>query len=338
MRQIAGALGVGHVLEGSVRKGGSQVRITVQLVNAVTGVHEWADRYDRQLEDVFEVQDEITRRVAAILSERIWQAVARSIREKSPAQYGPYEWAFSAIGLIHHVEPDSNETAISHCRKALEHEPDLVQAHLGLGFGYYIDWAYMGNVDGAALEKAEHHAHRFRELSPDDANANAYRLLSRIFLATGRLEEAKRCVERSLAINCFDGDILLNKGLYILFAENAEQSMPWFDRVIEIHDETPHTVDFARMWKTFAHFASADYASAVSQMKDISSLRYLRSLIGAACFAQLGDCASAGTAAETAVAAHPGLRVCDLGFYRCFQDQEVRTRLSDALVKAGIPA
>ncbi len=331
-----GEIGVGFVLEGSVRKGGSRVRITVQLINAVTGAHEWADKYDRHLEDVFEVQDEITQRVVAILSERIWQSVAKDIRKKKLGEYGPYEWVYSAIDLVHQLEPDTIETAKSYCGKALEFDANLVPAHLALGFCYYTDWALMGNVDGAALEKTEHHARRLQELSPDDAHA--YRLLSRVHLATGKLEESKRCVERALALNPFDGDMLLNKGLYVLSTESAEQSMEWFDRVLEMHDETPHTVDIARMWKVLAHFAMADYASAESQLRDISGLPYLRSLIGAACFAQLGESASARTAAEAAVPAQPGLRVSNLGVCKNFQDPEVRNRLPEALEKAGVPA
>ncbi len=329
-------IGVGFLLEGSVRKGGSRVRITVQLINAATGAHIWADKYDRQLEDVFEVQDEITKRVATILSERIWQSVAKDIRNKTPDEFGPYEWVYSAIGLIHQLEPDSIETAKCYCSKALEFDADLVPAHMGLGYAYFIDWAFMGNVDGAALEKAEHHAHRFQELSPDDANA--HRLWSRIYLARDKQEEAERCVERALALNAFDGDMVLNKGLYVLFTRSAEQSMEWFDRVLEIHNETPHTVDIARMWKALSYFAMADYGSALSQLKDISSLRYIRSLIGAASFAQLGEHDKARTAAEAAVAARPGLRVSNLGLCQFFQDPEIRTRLSEALATAGVPA
>jgi TolB-like protein len=336
IREIGDALGVGFVLEGSVRKGGSRVRITVQLINAATGAHEWADKYDRHLEDVFQVQDEITQQVVTILSERIWQSVAKDIRKKTPGEFGPYEWVYSAISLIHEIEPDSIETAKSYCCKALAFDADLVAAHLGLGFCYYIDWAFMGNVDGAALEKAEHHAHRLQELSPDDAHA--YRLLSRVYLATGKLEESKRCVERALALNPFDGDMVLNKGLYILFTESAGQSMEWFDRVLAMHNETPHTVDIARMWKALAYFAMANYCGAVSQLKDISGLPYLRSLIGAACFAQLEEGDSARTAAEATVAARPGLRISNLGVCQNFQDPEVRTRLSEALAAAGIPA
>jgi TolB-like protein/Flp pilus assembly protein TadD len=336
IRRIGEALGVGFVLEGSVRKGGSRVRITVQLINAVSGTHEWAEKFDRQLKDVFEVQDEITTRVVTILSERIWQSVATEIRDKTPGEYGPYEWVYSAIALVHQIEPDSIETAKRYCIKALEFDADLVPAHLGLGFSYFIDWVFMGDMDGGALAKAEHHARRLHELSPGDAHA--YRLLSRIYLATGKLEEAKRCVEKAVGLNAFDGDMLLNKGLYVLYAESAEQSMVWFDRVLEMHDETPHTVDIARMWKALAYFAMEDYGGAVTQMKNITNLPYLRALIGAACLVQLGEEDSARTAAKAALGARPGLRVSNLGLCRMFQDAEVRTRLSTALSMAGVPA
>ena len=87
-----------------------------------------------------------------------------------------------------------------------------------------------------------------------------------INLARDKQEEAERCVERALALNAFDGDMVLNKGLYVLFTRSAEQSMEWFDRVLDIHNETPHTVDIARMWKALSYFAMADKRRRQSQM------------------------------------------------------------------------
>ncbi len=336
MREIGRDLGVGFLLEGSVRKGGDRLRITVQLISAASGSHLWAEKYDRQLEDVFEVQDEITRRVAMVLSERVWQSVAREIRDKTPDEFGPYEWVYSATGLIHKLEPEAIETAKLYCSKALESDADLMPAHMGLGYSYIIDWAFMGNVDGGALEKADYHARRFLEMSPDDAHAQ--RLLSRVHLARGELEQAERCVERALQLNPFDADMMLNKGLHVLYTGGAEESMDWFDRVLEVHNETPHTVDIAKTWKALANFAMADYRGALSQLKDINGLHYLRSLFGAASHAQLGERDQASAMAKAVVEARPGIRVADLGFCRYFQDSDIRTRLTNGLTAAGIPA
>jgi len=134
VRDVGKALGVNYVLEGSVRKSGNKMRITVQLIDAATGNHVWADRYDRGADDEFALQDEIARRVSSALNERIWQDVAQNFGQKAAEDYVAYDYAFSGIKLIHKIDPIAVVQAEEYLLKALEFDPDLFPGNLGLGF------------------------------------------------------------------------------------------------------------------------------------------------------------------------------------------------------------
>jgi adenylate cyclase len=333
--EMARDLGVDFLLEGSVRKSGSRIRITAQLINARTSNHEWADRYDRELDDVFSVQDEITQRVASILSEAIWQSVAKTIEELEPAAYGPYEWCYSAIGLIHQLDPNSNELAKERLTKALELDPEVAMVHLGLGFCYLIEWALLGDVSGAALQKAHEHAEALRRLAPSDPHC--YRLFSRIYTGMGKLKEAERCVDRALTLNPNDSDMILNKGQFLLQTGKFEDALSCFDTVLERHSETPHTVDIARLWKGLAWFFLGDCNTAVSILREISGLTYLKNLFLAGFLAAENEREESVSAANAALSLQPKLRLSILGVLNGFTDPEHRELLAGALRKAGIP-
>ena len=336
VRDVGRALGCGFVLEGSIRTGGDRVRITAQLIDADTGNHVWADRFDRPLDDEFAVQDEIAHRVASILGELVWQAVARDIGQKDPATYGPYEYTYRATPLVHHMAPADMEQAKAYCLKALARDPEFVVAHRLLGFCHIIGWMLWDATSGEALDKSYEHALRGRELAPEEAIA--YRLLSRVFVAKGMIDEARECAARALRMNPDDGDIIGNQGMFVLFAEDPKEAVGWFEKVLEIHSETPHTVDIMRCWMSLAHFVNGDCVAALATLKDINGLDYFRNLLLAVCYAEVGDNDKALKSVQILLHARPQLLVSDIGLCQMFQRPEHREYLSDALCKAGLPA
>jgi len=335
VREAASALGVDYVLEGGMRKSGDRVRITAQLIDARTGNHVWADRFNRLVEDEFEIQDEIAHRVASILGERIWQDIAKNVAQQSPETYGPYEYAFLGIELIHRIDPDEIARASDYLLKALDMDSELSHAHLGLGFCRLIDWAFWDYPSGDALEQAYQHALKLKDLAPDDAQT--YRLLSRVYSGKKRYDEAQRCVERALKINPNDGDIIGNKALFLLFSGEPQEALVWFDKVLELHAETPHTLDIMLYWKSLAQFAITDYSMAISTLKSITGLSYLKNLLHAACCSQLNQISEAREAAQSVLRVRPDLLLSDIGLCDYFRDENDQRHLRDALRIAGIP-
>ena len=335
VREVARALGVNYVLEGSARTGGGRVRITVQLIDAATGNHVWADRYDRKLGDDFAIQDEIAQRVSSILSERIWQDVARNIRQKHQDTYGPYDYAFRAIELLHRLDPDDVALAEDHLAKALALDPDLLPGHLGLGFCYLLDWLFWGDPSGLALDRAYRHALKLQEIAPNDAQT--YRLLSRVYNAKGMYDESWRCVERALGIDPNDGDIIANRGVFHLFKGEFDEATGWFDKVLDLHADTPHTVDIMRYWKSLACFGAGDYPAAVGLLRSFPGLDFVKNQLFSACYARMGQDDEARSRSQAVIRARPGLRLSEIGLWQAFRRDADRRHLFDALRAAGLP-
>src|SRR5262249_18440627 len=129
VKQIGRELGVRYVLEGSVRKGGNRLRITAQLVEAETGNHVWAERYDRDIGDIFAVQDEITERVVTAIEPELYAAENIRSRRKPPESLDAWECVIRALSAIGQWTREANAEAEQLCRRAIAIAPDYGQAH-----------------------------------------------------------------------------------------------------------------------------------------------------------------------------------------------------------------
>jgi adenylate cyclase len=335
VRDVGRDLNVGYVLEGSVRRGSTSLRITAQLIETESGNHVWADRFDRSADDEFAIQDEIAQRVSSILGERIWQNVAKNIVHKSEKEYTAYDLAYSAIEMLHRLEPHDVVIARNRLLRALEVDPDLYTCHTGLGFCYLVEGFYLGDTEGNAIDEAHHHALKLLEVAPEDAQT--FRLLSRTYWAKGMRAEAWESVQKALRLNPNDGDIIANRGVYHLFNGEFDEAHRWIDRVLEMHGETPHTADIMHHWKAMASFGLRDYKESLAQLAQISGLRYLKKLFLATCYAQIGEQAQAEASMKSVLEERPNLRLPSLYFWQSFQRDSDRAHFRDALLKAGLP-
>ena len=335
VREVASALNVDYVLEGSVRKGKSKLRIATQLIDGSSGDHVWADTFDRTSDDEFEIQDEIAQRVTSNLVERIWQDAARNIGSKSTDEYSAFDFVIRGLSLIHQIDPKAINEATGFLTRAVELDDEVAMGHLGLGFCHLIHLIFWDDPSGEAPEGAWRHARKMKELAPDDANT--YRLLSRVCTVSGMYDEAAQYVERAIKINPHDGDIIGNKGVYLMFLGELEQAVTWFDKVLELHADTPHTVDIMNYWKALSQFMSADYETTLRTLKSISGLDYIKTLLFSACYAMLGDERNAKSMSRTVLEHRPALTVSDIGLIDCFRQEDHRKHLRSALESSGLP-
>lgn len=142
IRQIAGELGVAHILEGSVQRAGDQVRITAQLIDARTDKHLWADRYDRPLEDLFAVQSEIARQIAAALQAELSPAESARVERRPTASSTAYQYVLKGREYHDRIRRSDNEIAIRLFRRALEHDPGYADAHAGLAAAFRFQYLF----------------------------------------------------------------------------------------------------------------------------------------------------------------------------------------------------
>jgi hypothetical protein len=174
VKRAARELGVRYVLEGSVRKGGNRVRITAQLIDAATGNHIWADRYDGELTDVFALQDEITRKVVAAIEPKLLEAEGVRSQNRSPEDLGAWDMVIQANLLFWRMTRSEGDAAIATLRRAIERYPDYGPAHSMLAFVLLLSQLTGWNRDESAAKQAAALAKRAAELDDSDPWAHRF--------------------------------------------------------------------------------------------------------------------------------------------------------------------
>ena len=224
IRQIGRELGVHYLLEGSVRKAGSRLRITGQLVEAETGSHLWGDRFDSVLEDVFDVQDRVTMAVAGAIEPSVTQAEIRRANRKPTENLQAYDWLLRGLGELYYSR-DRVDRAIGMARHAIELDPRYAQAYAYLAHWIMVRKVY-GRMDDDAVETAEavRFAHLAVQLAPNDSL-----VLTFAAVALGNLN-------RDLA-----------------------NALPWLDRAIALNPNSAHAFGLGAIVRTIA----GDYATAI---------------------------------------------------------------------------
>ena len=199
MKQIAADLGVGYVVEGSVRKSGDRVRITAQLNDAATGSHIWAERYDRDLADVFAVQDEITEAIVAAIEPQIYAAENFRARRKSPENMDAWDLVMRALSHYWRVTRQDNVVAQALLEKATAIDPSYGQAH-GLLAASHTFTAHMGWADMAAVAPAAERAAQ-AAIRADGDDPWAHYALGCTYLFARRHDDSLAEFELALRLN-----------------------------------------------------------------------------------------------------------------------------------------
>ncbi len=201
VRQIGRELGVRYVLEGSVRKAGSRVRITGQLVDAATGAHLWADRFDGTLEDIFDLQDQVTGSVVGAIAPKLEQAEIERTRRKPTESLDAYDYYLRGVAGVHLWTREANHRALAGFHRAMDLDPSFAAAY-GMAARCYSQRKVSGWMTDRAREiaEADRLARRAAELGADDALALCTAGIALAYVV-GRLEDGLALTERALALN-----------------------------------------------------------------------------------------------------------------------------------------
>jgi adenylate cyclase len=199
IRQVGRELGVRYVLEGGVRKAGNRLRITGQLIEAETGAHLWADKFDGALEDVFDLQDRITDRVVGIVEPSLQRSEIERSRQKHPDSLGAYDLYLRALPYMTSIQPADARIAAAYLTDALEMDPNYVAARARLAHCHEIFFESDG-LDEADKTAALQHAHVVTASDTDDATALAVAAFV-VNLVGKEPETALLAIERALALN-----------------------------------------------------------------------------------------------------------------------------------------
>ncbi|MDX1374292.1 MAG: tetratricopeptide repeat protein [Burkholderiales bacterium] len=236
VREVGRKLGVRHVLEGSVRKAGSKVRINVQLIDAETGGHVWADRYDRDLEDIFALQDEVTQKIVETLKVTLSGREQTRHRERGKVNREAYDLLLRARSHLLQFTPQGLAEAHALLERTLAIDPGMARAHailaIALGTEYLNGW---NDVGPERLEQALAVARRGHEADPDDALACMAPGIILMWLR--KLDEAERIMRRAIGLdpNMSEGHGGLGNVLH--FAGRHDEALASYEQALRLDPE-----------------------------------------------------------------------------------------------------
>jgi adenylate cyclase len=338
VRQVARELGVRYVLEGSVRKAGNRLRTTAQLVDATTGNHIWAERYDREIADIFAVQDEITQSVVAAIEPQLYAAENLRIQSTSPDNLDAWGCVIRALWHIGRFTSDNTEEAKQLLKRAIAMSPRYAKAHSLLAFAELCAVSLgLTDVDTAIL-LAERHARMAREL--DDTDPWTYLSIAGVKAWQSRYEEATAAFGRAIELNPNFALAHGLMGLPLARSGKPDAALEAVDRALRMSPHDPFNSFFLAIAAT-AHFVAERYSEGVAcgrrAVRDrpnrLPALRLL-----AACHVGLGELDEARSIILEVLRLHPSSSIKrDAYGYGVFTRTSDQERYVAALRKAELP-
>jgi len=228
VQDVGREMGVRYVLEGSVRKADTQVRITAQLIDATTGEHLWSERYDRPLKNIFALQDEIVQKIVLALKVKLTAEEQARFRQAPTNNLDAYDFYLRGLETwwrgFYETKKELNEQARQLYEKAITLDPQYAAAYAGLGWTYWLDWFFQWNLDRAqTLERAFELAQRAVAL--DDSLSESHRLLGRVSVWQKQYEQALVEAARAIALDPNNADGYWNLGNILTFAGRPEEGI-----------------------------------------------------------------------------------------------------------------
>jgi TolB-like protein/class 3 adenylate cyclase len=331
VQEIARSLGVRYVLEGSVRKAGSRVRIGGRLVETTARTQLWAETFDGALDDVFDLQDRITARVVGAISPSIRRAEIERVRRKPPADLVAYDYFLRAAPLIEVNAPSAIEAGIPLLRQALDLDPHYALAHAYLAHGHSQRWQRFGRAPEDRMA-AENHARTVLAEDGDDGNALATAAFA-LCNVEGDTGLAGAAFTRSAALNPNSFRVLSLSAIFHARGGHAGTALDQAHAALRLNPLDPLGFE-PKIALTIAHFSRGEFAdsavwarrSAESNPQFPVARFWLVASLGA-----IGDVDGARLALERMQADFPGVahrRLADFAYF----DPELRQRATAAFV------
>jgi adenylate cyclase len=336
VKQVGRDLGVRYILEGSVRKASNRVRVTGQVVEAETGRHVWAERYDRTLEDIFALQDELTISVVAAIEPSLRQAEIERVKRKRPDNLDAYDLLLRAIPDVYPAMPDRARKALPLLEAAISAEPEYATAH---GFAAWCHEIIF--VRGGACEEnrlgAARHAHAAIAYGRDDATALSLGGFAMGMVAHDR-DAARQAFDAALAVSPSCALAHLLGSVVMATGGDARRAIDWGERTLRMSPFDPmnYGTCFAL---ALGHFQLGDCEAAAEAARKCFQINPHWSwahMLLAATHARLGRVEAARNAAKRVLELEPGYTIGGMCAALDLH-KSVAEPMSEALRMAGLP-
>jgi len=330
VRRVASELGVQYVLEGSVRNAGNRVRITAQLIDALSGNHLWSERYDPNIDDLFKVQDEVTRTIVATLTGRLEAVEIRNAVHRPTRSLSAYDMLLRGIELLRGTNANENRHARELFEQAVSLDSRFALAHAYLAMSLLVEHRYY-NAPDAIKDRALGAAQTAVKLDPGEGRC--HQLLGQAYRFRGEFDLACTHFQRAVSLNPNDAN-----GLALLGSVLGVVGQP--DKGIELIRQAMHLNPFHPGWYwgelAVALYAARRYEEALEANQQLSAQKqfwYLARM--AACQAQLGRLEEAHAYAAQVLQRKPDFRISAVKLR--FKNPSDAEHMLDGLRNAGLP-
>jgi len=260
--EVGRELGVRHVLEGSVRKANGRVRITAQLVDATTQGHLWAERYDRDLKDIFALQDEVTQKIVAALAVKLTEDEQERLVRKYTENMEAYDSFLQGMELIHHHTKEANIQARQMYKRAIDLDPKFAAAYALLGLTYSQEWSHGWSQNPQALERAFELAQA--AIALDNSLPFGHAILGEIYLWKKHYEKAVAEQEKAIALSPSDADLISGLGGILNWAGRPEEAIELVKKAMRLNPM--YQTEY--LWNLgHAYFLRGRYGEAIETLK-----------------------------------------------------------------------
>jgi TolB-like protein len=320
-------LGVRYLVEGSIRKLGSGLRITAQLIDAETGGHLWAERYDRPMEEIFAVQNEVAAAIAATLEGRIAAFGAEFVRKKPTTDWAAYDHFLQGRELMRRLDGLQAEGCFA---RAIALDPGYVHAYAWRSLALTLNYTIGGQQD--VLDEALACARRALEL--DDADAWSHEAMGYACLRRRQFQLAGLHFDRALSLNPNDVNIAADRANWLLFAGRLDEALKCLDDALQ-RDPYPPTW----IWEVRGSvlYQLKRYDEAINAYLKVGAEHYWMPGLLASAYAQSGQLSNAQAEIATLLKRKPGVTVKTFRELAIFVDHKLADHFLDGLRKAGLP-
>ncbi len=334
IEQISKELGVRYVLEGSVRKLGSRVRINAQLIDAHTGGHIWAERYDRGLEDIFAVQDEVTQKIVAAMVVNLTTDEKKRLNRKQTKNIEAYDYTLRGADLISRITEKNNAEAQRMFQKAIDLDPQYAAAHAWMGWTYWMAWVFEWHSDPMQLDRALELAERALNLDP--SLSTAHNLRAKYYLWQKQHDRAIEILKKNIALNPNDADSIAGLGESLHFAGFPKRAIAMYEKAIRLNPIPP--VWYYHGLGT-SYYLSGQYSKSLAALKRVINRNpnfWPSHIYAAASYAGLGDIEKAKAEIAEVVRIVPDISLENSKRKLPYKDPAVYERLKRSLNQAGL--
>ena len=333
IRQIAEELGVQYLLEGSVRKVVNRVRINAQLIDATTGGHLWAERYDRHYTDIFEMQDEVIGKIVSALAVTLTGAEQAQLTRKPTANLEAYDYYLRAERDIYSEDFSLLSVTLSLYEKAITLDPDFADAHAGYARAAVDVWRldYHNVMPGPVARKRAYEA-AARALALDANNPRAYSVLGVLQVVDGRYHEAMESARKAVTLGPNSADAYVNLAIVLIISGRPAEALAAIETALRLN---PRPSPGAFGYYGAVLFMNHQYEKAIEPLEKAREASYFAREFLVMAYAQLGRLDDAKAKIKDL------LPDTNLSWYRIsyahYKREEDRAHLLDALHKAGVP-